>query len=162
MSSMDPTKVDSSILSETMRRTSLRPFHFRQLLNTKSSSLMKQITQGTTYNSSYGRLLRNLLVTAASSSPAITRTKSSNPSTPDVPSSNLESREKTKQSWQVVSFEDFNKSWIQKVWSMMRKSLQKSSISISPIGAESSTSANGTAWEAKLTQAFLRLSQTSL
>jgi DNA polymerase III delta prime subunit len=52
MSSTDPTKVDSSILSETMRKTSLRPSHFRQMLNTKSSLLTKQITRATMFNSS--------------------------------------------------------------------------------------------------------------
>tara|TARA_B100000085_G_scaffold10710_1_gene9265 strand:+ start:2494 stop:3060 length:567 start_codon:yes stop_codon:yes gene_type:complete len=50
----------------------------RQLLNTKSSSLMKQITQPTTYNSSYGRLLRSLVETVDLSLPVITRTRLSN------------------------------------------------------------------------------------
>ena len=100
MSSMDPMRVDSSILSATMRRTSLRPFHLQQLLNTKSSSLMRQITQRTTYNSSYGRLLRSLVVTADSSLPATTKTKSLNPSTPVVLSSSLESKQRTNQNSQ--------------------------------------------------------------
>ena len=95
MSSMDPMKVDSSILSETLRRTSLRPFRLHQLLNTKSSSLMRQTTQQTTYNSSYGQVLRSLVATVDSSSPATTRIESSNPSIPDAPSSSLESKEKT-------------------------------------------------------------------
>ena len=53
MSSMDPMKDGSWILSETMRKISLRPSRFHQLQNTKSSSLMRQITQPTMYNSSY-------------------------------------------------------------------------------------------------------------
>ena len=57
----------------------------RQLLNTKSSSLMRQITQPMTYNSSYGHLLRSLVATADSSSPATTKTKSSNPFIPVAP-----------------------------------------------------------------------------
>ena len=73
MSSTDPMKDDSLILSETMRRISLRPSRFHQLQNTKSSSLMKQITQPMMYNSSYGRLLRSFMVTADSSSPATTK-----------------------------------------------------------------------------------------
>ena len=51
MSSTDPMKDDSWILSETLRKTSLQPYHFRQLQSTKSSSLMRQITQQTTFNS---------------------------------------------------------------------------------------------------------------
>jgi hypothetical protein len=81
---MDPTKVDSLILSETLRRTSLRPSHFRQLLNTKSSLLTKQIIQPMMYNSFYGRLLRSLLTTADLSSPATTKTKLLNHSIPGV------------------------------------------------------------------------------
>jgi len=61
MSSTDPMKDDSLILSETMRRISLRPSHFRQILNTKSSSLTKLTTQPQMYNSAYGRLLRSSL-----------------------------------------------------------------------------------------------------
>ena len=70
MSSTDPMKDDSWILSETMRRISLLPFRYRQMQNTKLSSLTKQITQHQTYNSAYGLLLRSLLKTADSSSPA--------------------------------------------------------------------------------------------
>ena len=78
MSSTDPMRGDSWILSETMRKTSLRPSRFRQLQNTKSSSLMRQITQPMMYNSSYGRLLRSLVGTADSSSLATSKTKLSN------------------------------------------------------------------------------------
>ena len=75
MSSMDPMRGDSWTPSEIMRRTSLRPFRLRQLLNTKLSSSMRQTTHPMMYNSYLGRLLRNLPVTADSSSPATTRTK---------------------------------------------------------------------------------------
>ena len=78
MSSTDPMKDDSSIPSEILRRISLRPSRFLQLQNTKSSSLMRQITQPMMYNSSYGRLLRSLVATADSSSPATSKTKFSN------------------------------------------------------------------------------------
>jgi hypothetical protein len=116
MSSTDPTKVDSLILSETMRRTLLRPSHFRQLLNTKSSSLMRQITQPTTYNSSLRAFIEDLLATADSSSPATTKTKSLNLSTPDVPSLSLESKEKKKPSWQDPSSSVYKTSWMRKVY----------------------------------------------
>ena len=124
MSSMDPTRVDSSILSETMRKTSLRPSHFRQMLNTKSSLLMKVITRATMFNSSYGRLLRNLLVIADSSSPATTRTKSSNLSIPDVPSSTSQSKEKKRPSWQYPSSSVYRTSWMRRASDMIRKSLR--------------------------------------
>jgi DNA polymerase III delta prime subunit len=58
MLSTDPTKDVSWILYGTKRRTLLRPSHLRDLLNTKSSSSMRLITQATTYNSYYGRILR--------------------------------------------------------------------------------------------------------
>ena len=92
MSSTDPMKDDLWILSETMRKTSLRPSRLRQLQNTKSSSLMKQITHPMMYNSVYGRLLRSLLATADSSSPVTTKIKSLNPCTRDVPLSSLDQR----------------------------------------------------------------------
>ena len=62
----------------TAQKISLRPSHFRRLLDTKSSSSMKLITQQTTYNSSLGRLLRSFIATADSSLPATSKTKSSN------------------------------------------------------------------------------------
>ena len=122
MSSMDPMRDDSSILSETMRRISLRPSRFRQLQNTKSSSLMRQITQRTTYNSSYGRLLRSLVATADSSLPATTKTESSNPSTPDALSLSLESEESTNLPSQPPSSNESKKSWMQKALNMITRS----------------------------------------
>ena len=60
-----------------MRELRLRPSRFLQLLNTKSSSLTKQITHQTTFNSLCLKknLLRSLLVTVASSSPVTTKNK---------------------------------------------------------------------------------------
>ena len=77
-------------------RTLLRPFRFRQMLDTKSSSSMKQITQGTTYNSSYGQILRRFITTVGSFSHVTTKIRSLNPSTRDVPLSSLESKEEEK------------------------------------------------------------------
>ena len=51
----------------------LRPSRFSSATNTKSSSLTKQITHQTTFNSPYGHLLRSLLATVASSSPVTTK-----------------------------------------------------------------------------------------
>ena len=76
---MDPMRDDSLIPSEIMRKTLLRPYRLRQILNTKSLSLTKLTTHPTMYNSCYGRLLRSSLAIADSSLPATTKTKSSNP-----------------------------------------------------------------------------------
>ena len=122
MSSMDPMRDVFWIRSETMRNLSLRPSRFLQMQNTKSSSLMKQTTHPTMYNSSYGRLLRSLLVTADSSSPVITKIKSLNPCTRDVPSSSLESKEKIDKPLPPSSSSDSKKSWMQKVLNMITRS----------------------------------------
>ena len=84
MSLMDPMRGDSLIPSEIMRRTSLRPSRFLQLLNTKSSSLTKQITHQTTFNSPYEHLLRSLLATVAFIFTCNYKTKSSNHFTVDA------------------------------------------------------------------------------
>ena len=100
----------------------LQPFRLHQLQNTKSSSLMRQITQPTTFNSSYGRLLRSLVVTADSSSPATTKTKLLNLFTPDVPSSSLESKERTTRELQHLSSSVSKLSWMKRVLNMITKS----------------------------------------
>ena len=122
MSSTDPMKDDSLIPSEIMRKTLLRPYHLRQILNTKSSSLMRQITHPMMYNSSYGRLLRSSLAIVDSSLPVTTKTKSLNLSTPDVPSLSLESKEKNVKESQHSSSNASNKSWMQKVLNMITRS----------------------------------------
>jgi len=122
MSSMDQMKEDSWILSETMRRISLRPSHFRQVLNTKSLSLTKLTTQPQMFNSAYGRLLRSSLAIADSSSPATTKTKSSNHSTADAQSLTSPSKEKKDKYLLETSSRDSKKSWIQKVLNMITRS----------------------------------------
>ena len=122
MSSMDPMKDDFWTRLETKQRTLLRPYHFKRLLNTKSSSLMRQITQGTTYSSSYGQILRHFITIADSSSPAITKTKSSNHFTPDVPSLILPQPQKTDHVSQHPSSKDSSKSWMQKVLNLITRS----------------------------------------
>ena len=103
-------------------KTSLRPYRFKQLVDTKSSSLMKQITQPTMYNSSYGRLLRSLVAIAGLSSPVTTKTKLSNHSTPDVPSLSLESKEKNVKELPHHSSIESEPSWIRKVLNMITRS----------------------------------------
>ena len=123
MSSMDPMKDDSLILSETMRRILLRPSRFRQVLNTKSLSLTKLTTQPQMYNSAYGRLLRSSLAIADSSSPATTKIRSLLPSTPDVQSSTLPLREKKDRNLQP-SFSTVSGLYLRRrVWNMIRKYL---------------------------------------
>jgi len=94
---MDLTKDDFWTRYGTKQRILRRPYHFKQMENQKLSSLTKQITQPMMYNSSYGQTLRRIITTADSSSPAITKTKSSNPSTVDVPSLTSQSTEKKRQ-----------------------------------------------------------------
>src|SRR5210317_158987 len=114
MSSTDPTKGVSWILYGTRPRTSLRPFHLRDLLNTKSSSLTKQTIPVMMFNSYYGRILRHFIATADSFSPATTRTKSLNLSIPDVQSSTSPSKESKEFNLQVVSYNDSKQSWMRK------------------------------------------------
>jgi len=141
-----------SIRSETMRRISLRPSAFRQLLNTKSSSLTKLTTRPQMYNSPYGRLLRSLLVTADLSSPVTIKTKSYLPSILDVPSSTSPSKEKTELNSPVSSSKDSNRSWIKKLLDMTQKFLQNSSTNTSLTGDEYSTKFKGIRSVVKLTQ----------
>ena len=122
MSSMDPMKDGSWILSETMRKISLRPSRFHQLQNTKSSSLMRQITQPTMYNSSYGLLLRSLAQTVDSSSPVTTKTVWSSHSTPAARVLIFPPIVKTDQNLQHNSSPVSKKSWVQKVLNMITRS----------------------------------------
>ena len=122
MSSMDPMRDDSLILSETMRKTLLRPYRLRQILNTKSSSLTKLTTHPTMFNSSYGRLLRSSLAIADSFLPATTKIKSLNPFTRDVQSLSLESKEKIDNPLPHNSSSVSKKSWMQKVLNMITRS----------------------------------------
>ena len=159
MSSMDPMKGGSWILSETMRKTSLRPSRLQQLRSIKSSSLMRQITQPQMYNSPYGHLLRSLLGTVDLSSPVTTRTRSSLPSIPGVPSLTSPSKEKTDKFLQDSSSKDSNKSWIQRLLNMSQKFLQNSATSISLTGDGSSMSVKDIRLEDKSTQVYSLRSQ---
>ena len=162
MSSTDPMKDASLIRSEILQRISLRPSHFLQLANTKSSLSMRLITQRTTYNSYYGRFVRSFMATADSSSPVTTKTESSNLSTQGVQSSSLESKEKSdpQSQWNFSSVS--RTSWILRMLRRIRKSLLNSSTNTSQTGDESSTSANDMQWGEGLTRAYLQVSQTSL
>ena len=157
---MDPTKGVSWILYGTKQRTSLRPSHLRDLLNTKSSLWMKVTTRPQMYNSFYGQILRHFITTADSFSPATTKTKSSNLFIPDVPSLISPSRANKRRSWQDPFSSAYKTSWMRKGSSMIKKFLLKLSPSTSQIFEESSTNVKGMQQEEKLTQQFLHPSQT--
>ena len=152
MSSMDPMKDVFLIRSEILQKISLRPYHFKQLANTKSSSSMKLITQQTTYNSYLGRLQRSFLATADSYSPATSRTKSLNPSIPVVPSLSFPLEESKNLSLPRNSSNEYRPSWIRRILDMSRKFLSNSLTNIFPIGGGSSTNAKGTQRGDKSTQ----------
>ena len=104
-------------------RISLRPSHYLHLTqSTKSSLLTRLTTQPTTYNSSYGQILRRFITTVDSSSPVTTKTKLSNLSTLDVPVLSLESKEKRNNRLLQDSSNVSKKSWIQKVLNMITRS----------------------------------------
>ena len=84
---------------------------------------MRRITHPTMYNSAYGRLLRSLLVTADSSLPATTKTKSSNHFIPVAQWLNSESKEKKEQKLPTVSSLDFEKSSTEKEFNTKTKVL---------------------------------------
>ena len=119
MSLMDLMKEDFSTQYGTRQRTLLRPFHFKQLANTKLSSLTSVIIQPMMYNSSYGQILRHFMATADLSSPVTTKTKSSNHFTPDVPLSSLVLSPRTDQKSQQSSSKGSKRSWIKRKLSQM-------------------------------------------
>ena len=88
MSLTDQTKDGSSIPSETTQRTSLQQSLSRLRQSTRSSLSMKQTIPLPTYSSFLERLLRSSQETADLYLPAITKTKSSSPSTHVVQSLN--------------------------------------------------------------------------
>ena len=122
MSSMDRMRDASLIRSEILQKISLRPSHFRRLLDTKSSSSTKVITQQTTYNSYYGRLLRSFMATADSSLPATSKTKSSNHFIPVAQWLNSELGESKNPPSPPPSSKESKKSWIQKLLNMITRS----------------------------------------
>ena len=115
MSSTDPMRDAFLIRSEILQKISLRPSHFKQLVDTKSSLSTRLITQQTTYNSYLGRLQRSFLATADSSLPAISKTKLSSYSTPDAPVLIFPPIPKANPNLPPPSSKDSKKSWIQKV-----------------------------------------------
>ena len=137
MSSTDQTKDDSSIPSETTQRTSLHQSLSRLKQSIKSSSSMKQTIPLPTYNSFLERVLRSSPETADSSLPAITRTKSLNPSIADVPLLSSELKENKNKKLQQPSSEDLYPSWTENGLKLIRKSSQNSSTNTSQTGEES-------------------------
>ena len=128
---------DFSILLGIKQRTLLRPYHFKQLENIKSSLLTKQTIPPQMFNSYLGQILRRSIKTADSSSPATTRTRSLNLSIPDVQLLNLVLREKKKQNLQENSSSVSGLFLRKKVSNLSKKFLHKLSTLISQIGGES-------------------------
>ena len=118
---MDPMRDVFLIRSEILQKISLRPYHFKQLADTKSSSSMRLITQQTTYNSYLGRLQRSFLVTADSSSPVISKIKSSSHSTADAPVLTFQPIPKANPNLPPPSSNESKISWLQKVLNMITK-----------------------------------------
>jgi hypothetical protein len=116
-----PTSIKKTF-QDLLQKISLRPSHFKQLVDTKSSSSTKLITQQTTYNSYLGRLQRSFLATADSSLPATSKTKSSNPSTVDAPVLTFQPIPKASPNLPPSSSNVSKKSWIQKVLNMITRS----------------------------------------
>ena len=142
MSSTDRMRDASLIRSEILQKISLRPYHFRQLLDTKSSSSMRRITQQTTYNSYLGRLQRSFLATADLSSPAISKIKSLNPFTAGVPASTSQPTQKTDQNLHHNSSTVSGLYLRQKALKQIQKFWPNSSTNTSQTGEESSTNVN--------------------
>ena len=80
------------------------------------------ITQQTTYNSYLGRLQRSFLGTADSYSPATSKIKLSNPSTPDAPVLTFQPIPKVNPHSPPPSSKDSKKSWIQRVLNLITRS----------------------------------------
>ena len=154
---------DEGRFLDTVRNTakiSLRPYHFRQLLDTKSSSSMRRITQQTAYNSYLGRLQRSFLATAGLSSPATSKTKSSNHFIPVALWLNSELGENKNQQSLCPSPNEFKKYLMQSESNMTQKSSMNSSTNTSQTGEESSTNVNDTLPLVRLIQEFLQRSVT--
>ena len=125
MSSMDPMKDDFWTQLGTRQRTLLRPYHFKAMVNQKSSLLTKRTAQPTMYNSSYGRILRHFITTADSSSPVTTKTESLDPLHSRCAVVEFSTPAKSKPKLASSFFgRGINKSWIQRILTMIRKSLQ--------------------------------------
>ena len=133
---MDPMKDDFWTQYEIKQRTLLRPFRFKEMVNQKSSLLTKLTTQPMMFNSSLGRILRRFIATADSSSPATTRTKSSNRSTVDVPSLTLLSKAEKERLLHQNSLRESRISSVKNRLSLIPRLLRKLSKTISQISEE--------------------------
>ena len=97
------------------------PFRYRQIAKHKVIIIDEQITQHQTYNS-YVAFTEEFVKNADSSSPATTKTKSSNPSTPgSVVEFSIKSKDLP--NLQPTSSKESKTSWIKRVLSMIQKSL---------------------------------------
>ena len=137
MSSIDQMKEDFLIRSGIMPRTSHQQSLYRLRQVIKSSSSTKQTIPLPTYNAFLERLLRSSQETVDSSLPATIKIKSSNPSTPVVRLSNLESKVKRNLKSKQSSSRDLIPSWNPNGLPPIRKSSSNSSVNTSQTGEES-------------------------
>ena len=121
MSSMDQMREDSSIQYETMQKTLHLLYRCHRKRSTRSSSLMRQIIQGTMYSCSSEHLSKSLQEIVDSSSLATTKTKSLNHFTPDVLWLTSQLEEKRSNKSLLVSSKDSILSWTKKGLKLIRK-----------------------------------------
>ena len=137
MLSTDQMKDDSLIQSEITPKTSHQQFPSHLIVDIKSLSSTRQTTPPQMSSSYLEHLSRNFPQTVDSSSPATTRTKSLNPSTPGVQSLNLESQQNKNQQSLLNSSKDLTGSWTPSGFKVIRESSQNSLTNTSPTGEES-------------------------
>jgi len=121
MSSTDPMKGDFSIQSETTQRISHQLYRCHRKRSTRSSSLTKPTTQEMTYNYYFGHSSKSLRETVGLFSLATIRTKSLNPSIPDVLSLTFLFEEKRSNKSLLISSKDSTLSWSKKGLRLIRK-----------------------------------------
>ena len=122
MSSMDQTKDDSLIQSETMQRILHQQSHYPVMPSIRLSSSMRQTTQRPMYNSYLGRALKNSPTIVDSSLPVIIKIKSLHRSIPVVRSLSLALKVKKKRRQQLLSSPDLTLSWTKRGAKLIRRS----------------------------------------
>mgnify|MGYP003148915552 CR=1 FL=1 len=98
-----------SIPSVIMPRTLHPRYHYHRKRSIRLLSLMRQITQETMFNCSYGRSLRNSQTTVGLYLPVTIKIKSSSHYIRGVRLLNLESKVKRNRNWQGSFLKDFKK-----------------------------------------------------
>ena len=137
MSSIDLMKEGFLIPLGIMPRTSPLPSLLAASRSIKSSSSTKQTIPLPTYSSFLERVLRSSPETVDSFLPAITKTKSLNPSIADAPSLISQLKESRNKRSQHAFSSVLTGSWTTNGFKVIRKSSQNSSTNTSQTGEES-------------------------